>query len=239
MTQTTASPDMPGTDAPVADPTGTDAPGADALGEFIVCPACDALWRIREPEVGGRTTCARCHHVLIRPRAGAILQIVALGLAVLILLVGALFLPFLEIKVRGFSHASSIFDAAIVFTGPELVWVSLSVTAFIIGIPMARVLLTTYALGPILMGRPALRGGRTAFRWADTLRPWSMAEIFILGVGVSLVKIVDLARVEIGPAFWMFALLVLITLLQDTFTCRYTIWKALEQNPHPKTGTAR
>jgi len=196
--------------------------------DYIVCPACDALWRIREPETGGRTTCARCHNVLIRPRAGAILQIVALGLAVLILLVGALFLPFLEINVRGFSHASSIFDAAVVFSGPELVWLSLSVVAFIIGIPMARVLLTTYALGPILLGRPVLPGGRTAFRWADTLRPWSMAEIFILGVGVALVKIVDLARVEIGPAFWMFALLVLITLLQDTFTCRYTVWKALE-----------
>jgi paraquat-inducible protein A len=42
------------------------------------------------------------------------------------------------------------------------------------------------------------------------------------------VKVVDLARVEIGPAFWMFSALVLITLLQDTFTCRWTIWKALD-----------
>ena len=204
------------------------APPPGDLADYIACPACDALWRIREPEVGGRTTCARCHHVLIRPRAGAVLQIVALGLAVLILLVGALFLPFLEINVRGFSHATSIFEAAIVFTGPELVWLSLSVVAFIIGIPMARVLLTTYALAPLLVGRPVLPGGRLAFRWSDSLRPWSMAEIFILGVGVALIKIVDLARVEIGPAFWMFALLVLITLLQDTFTCRHSIWKALE-----------
>jgi paraquat-inducible protein A len=198
------------------------------LEDYIACPACDALWRVREPEPGGRTVCARCHTVLIRPRPGAILQIVALGLAVLVLLVGALFLPFLEIKVRGLSHASSIFDAALAFTGPELVWLSLAVTATIIGVPMARVLLTTYALGPLLFGRGVLPGGRLAFRWADELRPWSMAEIFILGVGVALVKVVDLARVEIGPAFWMFAGLVLITLLQDTFTCRWTIWKALD-----------
>lgn len=205
-----------------------------SLDDYIVCPACDALWRVHEPENGGRATCARCHHVLIRPRAGAILQIVALGLAVLVLLVGALFLPFLEIQVRGFSNASSIFEAALVFTGPELVWVSLSVVAFIIGIPMTRVLLTTYALAPILLGRPALTGGRTAFRWAETLRPWSMAEIFILGVGVALVKVVDLARVEIGPAFWMFVLLVLITLLQDTFTCRWSVWKELDKADRPR-----
>jgi paraquat-inducible protein A len=210
--------------------TSTDA----ARDDLIVCPACDALWRVRVPEAGGRTTCARCHHVLIRPRPGAILQIVALGLAVAVLLIGALFLPFLEIRVRGLSHASSIFDAALAFSGPDLVWLSLSVVAFIIGVPLARVFLTTYALAPLVLNRPVLRGGRTAFRWAEELRPWSMAEIFVLGVGVALVKVVDLARVEIGPAFWMFAGLVLITLLQDTFTCRWTIWRALDGAAPPR-----
>jgi paraquat-inducible protein A len=63
-----------------------------------------------------------------------------------------------------------------------------------------------------------------------------MAEIFVLGVGVALVKVVDLARVEIGPAFWMFAGLVLITLLQDTFTCRWTIWRALDGAARPRAG---
>ncbi|MEM9247964.1 MAG: paraquat-inducible protein A [Pseudomonadota bacterium] len=207
------------------------------LDDLLVCPACDAVWRVQEPEVGGRATCRRCHSVLIRPRAGAVLHVVALGLAVLVLLVGALFLPFLEIQVRGLSNASSIFEAAIVFTGPELVWVSLTVVTFIIGIPIARVLLTTYALGPILLRRPVLDGGRTAFRWAEAMRPWSMAEIFILGVGVALVKVVDLARVEIGPAFYMFVLLVVITLLQDTYTCRWSIWKELDAASRPPRHT--
>jgi len=211
------------------------------LDELIVCPACDALWRVREPEHGGRTTCPRCHHVLIRPRPGAILQIVALGLSVLVLLVGALFLPFLQIRVRGLSNTSSIFDAALAFSGPELVWLSLAVVATIVGVPMMRVFLTTYALMPLLFGRRVLPGGRIAFRWAEELRPWSMAEIFILGCGVALVKVVDLARVEIGPAFWMFAGLVLITLLQDTFTCRWTVWKALDtaSPDHPPRGFSR
>lgn len=199
------------------------------LDDLIVCAACDALYRAVEPPSGGRVMCMRCHHVLIRPRAGAVLQIVALGLAVLVLLVGALFLPFLEIRVRGLSNSSSIFDAALAFTGPELIWLSLGATALIIGVPLARVLLITWSLGPILLRRRLLPGARTAFRWAENMRPWSMAEIFILGVGVALVKVVDLARVEIGPAFWMFTLLVIITLLQDTYMCRWTIWKELDE----------
>lgn len=199
------------------------------LDDLIACPACDAVWRVADPETGGVATCARCHHVLIRPRRGAILQIVALSLAVLVLLVGALFLPFLSISARGLSHASSIFEVALAFAGQDFAWLSILVVGFIIGIPLSRVLLLIYALGPLIFGRRALGAAGRAFRWADDLRPWSMTEIFILGVGVSLVKIVALARVEIGPAFWMFALLVLITLLQDTFMCRWTVWKALEE----------
>jgi paraquat-inducible protein A len=211
------------------------------LDELIVCPACDAVWRVTEPEAGGVASCARCHHVLIRPRAGAILQIVALSLAVLVLLVGALFLPFIAISARGLSHASSIFEVALAFAGQDFAWLSILVVGFIIGVPMSRVLLLLYALGPLIAGRRALGGAGQAFRWADDLRPWSMAEIFILGVGVSLVKIVDLARVEIGPAFWMFALLVLITLLQDTLMCRWTVWRALDEGGagHDLRGRAR
>jgi len=203
--------------------------GPADLAALIACPACDAVWRVVAPETGGVATCARCHHVLIRPRGGAVLQIVALSLAVLVLLAGALFLPFIEIKARGFSHASSIFETALVFSGQDFAWLSILVVAFIIGVPLARVLLLVYALAPLVAGRRVFEGAGRAYRWADDLRPWSMAEIFILGVGVSLVKIVDLARVEIGPAFWMFAGLVLITLLQDTVMCRWTIWRALEE----------
>ena len=198
------------------------------LDDLIACPSCDAVYRAEEPEAGGRVVCHRCHRVLIRPRGGAILQIVALALAVLVLLWGALFLPFLEIEARGLRQETSIFGTAISFSGPELAWLSVAVVAMIIGIPMARMMLLIYALGPLLAGRPPLPSAALAFRWADELRPWSMAEIFILGVGVALVKIVDLAQVHIGAAFWMFVALVVITLIQDTYMCRWTIWNALD-----------
>ena len=56
-----------------------------------------------------------------------------------------------------------------------------------------------------------------------------MAEIFVLGVGVALVKIVDLARVEVGAAFWLFAILVVFNVFQDTLLCRSSVWRALDR----------
>lgn len=200
------------------------------LADLIACPSCDALYRVQEPGTSERAVCTRCHRVLITPRTGAILSIVALSMTVVILLGGAVFLPFLQINAAGFKNASSVFDAALAFHGPLLSSLSVAVLLMIVGIPLTRVLLTLYVLLPLLMRRRPLPQAARAFRFAEELRPWAMAEIFIIGVGVALVKVADLARVEFGPAFFMFALFVVVGVLQDGFMCRWSIWKALEES---------
>ena len=56
-----------------------------------------------------------------------------------------------------------------------------------------------------------------------------MAEIFIIGVSVALVKVAGLATISLGPAFWAFVALVLVTALKDSLMCELTIWKTLEE----------
>jgi paraquat-inducible protein A len=45
---------------------------------------------------------------------------------------------------------------------------------------------------------------------------------------VALVKVAGLAHLSIGPAFWAFVALVLVTVLKDNFMCRVSVWKTLE-----------
>ena len=94
--------------------------------------------------------------------------------------------------------------------------------------PLARVLLAMYVLIPIVMDRPPVRGATQAFRLSESLRPWSMAEIFAIGCAVALIKISDLADVAFGPAFWMFAVLVVLVVVQDNFLCRWSVWNSLD-----------
>ena len=68
-----------------------------------------------------------------------------------------------------------------------------------------------------------------AFRLSEALKPWSMAEIFAIGAGVALIKIANLAEVTLGPAFWMFCLLVVLIWIGDRMTCRHSVWEALER----------
>lgn len=198
--------------------------------ELIACPQCDALHVARVPASGERATCKRCHTVLIAPQAGAYLRVIAMSVTVMILMLGATFFPFLQVRVAGMVNASSVFDAALAFVdGGWMTFLSIAVAALIVAIPIIRAFLVIYVLAPLSLGRAPFRGAKRAFRLSEDLRPWSMAEIFVIGVAVALVKISALARVDYGPAFWMFAALVIVIVFKDGMMCRWTIWKALEQ----------
>jgi paraquat-inducible protein A len=199
------------------------------LDQLIACPHCDALHRVEQPQPGHRALCRRCRSVLIAPRANAYLHILMLAVTVMILMIGAIFFPFLQVSIAGLRSEASIFDAVRAFATAGTAPLTIAVAALIVLIPIGRVLLIVYVLAPLVMGLRPGRHAESAFLLSEDLRPWSMAEIFIIGVAVALVKVADLAQVFIGPAFWMFAALVVVTILQDTLIDRWSIWRTLEE----------
>lgn len=210
-------------------PTEPDLSAQD-LSELIACPQCDAVYRAVKPAPRARAVCARCQTVLIAPQRQAGQRLIAVALTVVVLICAATLTPFLEVEAGGMSNATSVLDAALAFAGrPLLLVLTLAVAALIVFVPVLRALLILYVLTPIVFDRPPARHARAAFRLSETLRPWSMAEVFAIGCAVALVKISDLAHVAFGPAFWMFSALVILIVVQDTFMCRYSVWRSLDR----------
>ncbi|MEO0913051.1 MAG: paraquat-inducible protein A [Pseudomonadota bacterium] len=203
------------------------APRAPDLNALIACPRCDLLHHVRPQSNNQIARCSRCHVTLITTRQDAIPRVTALALTVLILMVAAIFFPFLNLKTGGLSNSASLFDAATAFQSGILIPLSGAVAALIILLPTLRVSAILYALTPLMLGRKPARHAAFAFRLAEKLKPWAMAEIFIIGVAVALVKVTGLAQVTPGPAFWAFCALVVIIVLKDTAMCKWSIWSAL------------
>jgi paraquat-inducible protein A len=208
------------TSAPVSTPLPLD--------NIIACPKCDALYSAVEPANGERAVCGRCHMLLIAPRRKAGKTLIALALTMLVLIIGAAMFPFLEIRVAGLANKASILDAGLAFDDRRLLALAAATIALILLFPAIRAALLLYVLIPVAYDRPPYRHARKAFRLSEVLRPWSMAEIFALGCAVSLIKVGDLASVEFGAAFWMFAAVVIIVVLQDRFLCRWSVWASLD-----------
>lgn len=195
---------------------------------LIACPTCDALHHEADVPLGMAARCIRCGHTLIKPRKSAMTQILMLATTAFVLMWMGIFFPFLELQAGGRITRSSVFDAVLAFSDGYMLPLTILLGALIIVVPLLRFLSLIYVFAPMSLGYHPARFASEAFRLAERLSPWSMAEIFIVGVGVALIKVAGLATVLIGPAFWAFCGLVVVTVLKDTFMCKLTVWKTLE-----------
>ena len=196
----------------------------------IACPNCDVLHRFTPAQMSMRMRCAQCAHVLTLGRTEAITRMVGLALTSIVLMGIVLFAPFLTLDAGPFGSAASVVDVVMGFATGIMAPLAFAVLVFIVVLPLARAGLLVYALAPLVTGARNAPGATRALRWAFALKPWAMAEIFMVGVAVALVKLAGMASVEMGTAFWAFAAFVLVTALQDTFMCRNTLWSALAEN---------
>ena len=166
---------------------------------------------------------------MLASRGNAIDRTLAGSLGVLILMVAAMMFPFLEMSRSGFQGEATVIDAALVFSGGIGLPLALAVAAFIIAIPMIRAAALCYTLLPLRFDKQPAKHAAAALRLAMVLKPWSMAEIFLIGVAVALVKIGGMATVTIGPAFWCFVGLVILGVFEDAIMCKWTLWRELER----------
>lgn len=191
---------------------------------LTACPVCDTLVRDRRPEPGERVRCPRCRTVLRHGRTAAIDRLLALSLAVPPLMAIGLTASFLSLDGGGAHSEASVIDAARAMGTAEIWPFAFAVGALFIALPILRAAALCYVLLPVRLGRPPARHASAAFRLALELRPWAMAEVFLIGVAVALVKVAGMASVTLGPAFWSFAALAVVALVEDAALCRRSVW---------------
>lgn len=197
--------------------------------DLIGCPNCDQLYRVQPVAEGMRATCNRCHTVLIAPKAAAYSRVLALSLANLVLVVSAVYYPFLEINAAGIGNRVSLLDVATSFGSGLLIAVSVASVAMIVLVPLLRAVLVAYVVAPLASGSAPYPRAKSAFRLAEDMKPWAMTEIFVIGCAVALVKVAGLASLDFGVAFWMFIALSILVLFVDRSLCFWTIWTALDR----------
>jgi paraquat-inducible protein A len=75
--------------------------------------------------------------------------------------------------------------------------------------PLAQLVGYLYVLLPLRLGT-VLPGTAVVYRWVRHIQPWSMMEIFFLGLLVSVVKLAGMAQVVPGVALFAFMILIFI-----------------------------
>lgn len=198
--------------------------------DAIVCEGCDAVYRrkrLRRREV---SHCARCGTELDRHAGDQSARVLPLTVASLILFAIANLFPIVEIELRGLSSETTLAGAVVVLGSEGMSVVALLVLATTILFPLLQLCILFYLLVPMARERrPA--GFAVLVRILQSLRPWGMIEVFLLGVLVAIVKLSSLAQVVAGPALWAFMGLTVLLTAVLSFNPR-TFWEmAFEPRP--------
>ena len=184
--------------------------------------------RNREVPDGGAAICARCGATLFRRNRRTVEISFALAVAAAILFVVANSFPFLSFEMQGQITETTL------SSGSRALWEQgrLAVAALVflttILAPLLEITLLLYVLGPVYFGSPA-PGAALAFRAVEAFRPWSMMEVFLIGIFVALVKLADMAEIVPGLAIWAFGLLIPILAGAAAFLDAEIVWRAIDE----------
>lgn len=177
--------------------------------ELIACHECDAL--LHKPRLGGRDVarCPRCDALLYRSGSAQLERICALALAALVTFVIAQAFPILEMDVNGNRVRTTLIGALDSLWQQDMRLVAVMVFCSTVLFPLVEMAALLYLLFPMRRGvvPPAFN---LVLRAIQLVRPWGMIEVFMLGILVTIVKMVSLAHVVPEAALFAFAALTLM-----------------------------
>ena len=196
---------------------------------LTACHECDLLQQEPILPPGGVACCPRCRAVLFRHIPDAVDRALAFTLGAAFLFIIANLFPIVGLEAAGIANATSLYGAVETIWKNDMEGVAALVFITTILIPAMELSLMLYVLLPLKLGW--LPGELASIlRVLQSLRPWSMTQVFIIGVLVALVKLAHLAHVVPGVALWAFGgLILLLTAAASNFNM-HELWNLVTEN---------
>ena len=160
------------------------------------CMGCGLSQTVPPLAQGMSAFCARCSSVLHRARGHPIDHSIALTLAALVLLIVMCTTTLMSVQTAGIAHSADLFSGPAELVRRNMAELAAVVVFVTVLAPFGKLIGTLYVLLR-LRESPPPRHLRRVFVLAERLRPWSMIEVFVLGVFVAYVKLGDLVHLTL------------------------------------------
>lgn len=180
---------------------------------IITCHDCGLLQQISHMPEDGAVKCCRCDATLrkrqrVKPEK-SIEHTLALVITGLVLLAISNAFPIIQIDAEGHEMAATLFGCVKYLFTHEMVFLSGLVFLTTIGAPLIQLTGLFYILLPLNFKRVPPYAPQI-YRVVRIITSWSMLEVLMLGILVSVVKLSAMATVTPSIALWSFALLMIV-----------------------------
>lgn len=200
------------------------------LDELVGCHECDMLLRKPQLAVGDRAECPRCGFVLYSHNHQVIRRSLALVLAALLLYIPANFLPIMQINILGQGSEDTIWSGVLSLYGAGGLFKIIALVVFLCSmvIPLVKLLIQLSVLLSIRfeLGRSY---GLLFYRMYHHMREWGMLEVYMVGILVSIVKLIDIASPTLDFGLACFIALLLVQVWLEVTMEPHQIWAELSR----------
>ncbi len=208
----------------------------NAKEEVLVCPDCDLLLRAKKPRPGEKLYCPRCHCTLDAPVEDSVEKTMALSLTGLLLFPPAIFLPLLTLDILGLESTGSIFASAQAMVKSGFLFTGLAVYVTSIIVPFIKLLLL-FVISAQIRFKRCDAGTIFMFKTYRRLDEWGMLEVYMIGILVTIIKLLHMAKIEYDVGFFCFIGLLCATLLSSSFLDENYFWNQIHLQTSQKAAS--
>lgn len=174
--------------------------------QLIICEHCDCVYEKVMLAKHQKTLCSRCGGVLQRYNGLTLEQRLALTFTALVLWIFANLFPVMSISLKGLKNSATLWDSMLALSLGPITFIAMVAAIAMIIAPIFQLLLLIWVLS-FALARQRAPGFKFCMRWLETLRPWSMLEVCLLGAMVAVIKLAGVLNVL--PGIGLFALAIL------------------------------
>ena len=181
-----------------------------SIDSLIICEYCDSVYQTAPLVKRQKACCACCGAVIQRYTGLTLQQRMALCVTAAILLVFANLYPVMSISLQGLHNSATLWDAVVALSEGPITFMALVAAVVIIIAPVFQVTLLIWVLAFAIAKQRSPAFG-FCMRWLESLRPWSMLEVCLLGAMVAVFKLAGL--LDVVPGIGLLALAALSILM--------------------------
>lgn len=202
------------------------------LEQLIACHECDLLMRKPVLQDGESAECPRCGYELFSHRHRVVRRSMALVLTALLLYVPANFLPIMQLNLLGQTSQDTVWSGVVGLYESGMQGIAVVVFLCSMAVPLLKLLCQLLVLLSIRMDF-ARSYGLLLYRIYHHMREWGMLEVYLMGILVAMVKLMDLADLGLGLGLFCFIALLLVQVWLEVTMAPHQIWEALSgENVH-------
>lgn len=201
-----------------------------ARHQWVGCEDCDAVYVRIALASKERAYCPYCGTELYRDLY-SFNTLLALVVTSLIIFVIANSFPIVTVELQGIFSQTTLLGAAWTMYQADRAFVGFLILMTTFVVPLLYLLLMAYILSSVMIHphQPLTVMQVRALRGLYLLRTWGMVEVFLIGILVTLVKLVGMVKVIPGIALWAFAILSLLLVYIVSMKVK-DFWDAIEVN---------